>query len=109
MTKKEVKRYEKIWDQYEKQYITALSEYFGMEWPEGFENITEDTQWMADHFMPMAVEYGCKCIYFIIDENNSLKEELEGQASDSSDKIEFRYIYSLDGFMNNLGIEKAIV
>ena len=46
--------------------------------------------------MPTAVEYGCKCIYFIIDENNSLKEELEGQASDSSDKIEFRYIYSLE-------------
>ena len=34
--------------------------------------------------------------YFIIDENNSLKEELEGQESDSSDKIEFRYIYSLE-------------
>ena len=62
----------------------------------GFENIPEDTQWVADYFMPMAVEYGCKCIYFIIDENNSLKEELEGQANDSSDKIEFRYIYSLE-------------
>ena len=41
-------------------------------------------------------EYGCKIIYFIIDENNSLKEELEGQESDSSDKIEFKYIYRLD-------------
>lgn len=51
---------------------------------------------MADYFIPTAVEYGCKCIYFIIDENNSLKEELEGQANDSSDKIEFRYIYSLE-------------
>ena len=46
--------------------------------------------------MPKAAEYGCKCIYFIIDENNSLKEELEGQASDSSDIIAFKYIYSLD-------------
>ena len=62
----------------------------------GFENIPEDTQWVADYFMPKAVEYGCKCIYFIIDENNSLKEELEGQASDSSDIIAFKYIYSLD-------------
>ena len=62
----------------------------------GFENIPEDTQWVADYFMPKAVEYGCKCIYFIIDENNSLKEELEGQASDSSDIIAFQYIYSLD-------------
>ena len=47
-----------------------------------------------------ANEYGCKCIYFIIDENNSLKEELEGQASDSSDKIEFRYVYSLEEIEN---------
>lgn len=62
----------------------------------GFENIPEDTQWVADYFMPKAVEYGCKCIYFIIDENNSLKEELEGQASDSSEIIAFQYIYSLD-------------
>ena len=62
----------------------------------GFENIPEDTQWVADYFMPMAVEYGCKCIYFIIDESNSLKEELEGQENDSSDKIEFKYIYSLE-------------
>lgn len=61
----------------------------------GFENIPEDTQWVAEYFMPTAVEYGCKCIYFIIDKSNSLKEELEGQESDSSDKIEFRYIYSL--------------
>ena len=62
----------------------------------GFENIPEDTKWVADYFMPKAAEYGCKCIYFIIDENNSLKEELEGQASDSSDIIAFKYIYSLD-------------
>ena len=62
----------------------------------GFENIPEDTKWVSDYFMPKAVEYGCKCIYFIIDKNNSLKEELEGQASDSSDIIEFKYIYQLD-------------
>ena len=62
----------------------------------GFENIPEDTQWVADYFMPKAVEYGCKCIYFIIDQNNSLKEELEGQEKDSSDKIKFKYIYSLE-------------
>ena len=61
----------------------------------GFENLPEDTRWVAEYFMPKAVEYGCKCIYFIIDKDNSLKEELEGQASDSSDKIAFRYIYSL--------------
>lgn len=62
----------------------------------GFENIPEDTRWVAEYFMPTAVEYGCKYIYFIIDKNNSLKEELEGQERDSSDKIEFRYIYGLE-------------
>ncbi len=62
----------------------------------GFENHPDDTKWVTDVFIPTAVEYGCKTIYFIIDENNSLKEELEGQESDSSDKIEFRYIYNLD-------------
>lgn len=61
----------------------------------GFENIPEDTQWVAEYFMPKAAEYGCKCIWFIIDKENSLKEELEGQASDSSDIIAFRYIYDL--------------
>ena len=62
----------------------------------GFENIEEDTKWVAEYFMPKAVENGCKCIYFIIDKDNSLKEELEGQQSDSEDIIKFRYIYKLD-------------
>ncbi len=62
----------------------------------GFENIEEDTKWVADYFMPKAAEYGCKCIYFIIDENNSLKEELEGQENNSSDIIQFKYIYNLN-------------
>ena len=62
----------------------------------GFENIPDDTRWVADYFMPTAAEYGCKYIYFIIDETNSLREELEGQERDSSDKIAFRYICSLE-------------
>jgi len=40
--------------------------------------------------------YGCECIYFIIDKNNSLKEELEGQESDSSDLMQFKYIYEIE-------------
>ncbi len=63
---------------------------------EGFENIAEDTKWVADFFMPKAAEYGCKCIWFVIDKENSLKAELEGQQSDSADIISFKYIYSLD-------------
>ncbi|MBQ8199669.1 MAG: hypothetical protein IJZ76_09635 [Lachnospiraceae bacterium] len=62
---------------------------------DGFENIPEDTAWVADYFMPKAASLGCECIYFIIDEDNSLKEELEGQAADSEDVIAFKYIYDL--------------
>ena len=63
---------------------------------DGFEDNPLDTAWVADHFMPKAKEYGCKIIYFIIDSNNSLREELEGQENDSSDLLEFRYIYGMD-------------
>ncbi len=35
-------------------------------------------------------------MYFIIDKDNSLKEELEGQEADSSDRIKFKYIYDLN-------------
>lgn len=62
----------------------------------GFENIPEDTKWVADYFMPQAAMHGCKCIFFIIDKDNSLKEELEGQESDSSDLMQFKYIYKLE-------------
>lgn len=63
---------------------------------DGFEDNPLDTKWVAEYFMPKAKEYGCRIIYFIIDNNNSLKEELEGQEKDSSSILEFRYIYDLD-------------
>lgn len=62
----------------------------------GFENAPEDTEWVAEYFMPAAAANGCRIIWFIIDRDNSLQEELEGQASDSSEIMEFRYVYSLD-------------
>ena len=63
---------------------------------DGFEDNPLDTKWVAEYFMPKAKEYGCRIIYFIIDEVNSLKEELEGQQRDSAQILEFRYIYGLD-------------
>ncbi len=62
---------------------------------DGFEDNPLDTKWVADYFMPKAKEYGCQIIYFIIDSNNSLKEELEGQENDSSALLEFRYIFDI--------------
>jgi hypothetical protein len=58
--------------------------------------LTLDTKWVADYFMPKARENGCSTNYFIIDKDNSLKEELEGQERDSESIIKFRYIYGLD-------------
>ncbi len=63
---------------------------------DGFEDNPQDTKWVADHFMPKAKEYGCRIIYFIIDKDNSLRDELEGQEKDSSSLLEFRYIYGMD-------------
>ena len=63
---------------------------------DGFEDNPLDTKWVAEYFMPKAKEYGCRIIYFIIDADNSLKEELEGQEKDSSALLEFRYISGLD-------------
>ena len=67
---------------------------------DGFENIEDDTKWIADYFIPQAVLNRCKCIYFIIDKNNSLKDELKGQESASSDLIKFKYIYELEEIQN---------
>ena len=61
----------------------------------GFENHPDDTQWVADYFFPKAAEAGCRYIYFIIDKENSLRNELEGQENLSSG-LAFRYIYSID-------------
>ena len=38
--------------------------------------------------------------FFGVSTDYLLKEELEGQESDSSNKIEFRYIYSLEEIQN---------
>ena len=63
---------------------------------DGFEDNPLDTKWVAEYFMPKAKEYGCSIICFIIDKENSLKEELEGQEKDSASILKFRYIYGLD-------------
>lgn len=62
---------------------------------DGFEDNPLDTKWVAEYFMPKAKEYGCRIIFFIIDRNNSLKDELDGQEKDSSNLLEFRYIFDI--------------
>jgi len=90
-------------DRYREPLMKALDvikEHEGCEYVadtrDGFEDNPLDTKWVADYFMPKARENGCSTIYFIIDKDNSLKEELEGQERDSESIIKFRYIYGLD-------------
>ncbi|MDL2236862.1 hypothetical protein LJC56_03395 [Christensenellaceae bacterium OttesenSCG-928-K19] len=46
----------------------------------GFENDPEDTKWLQEVFLQRAAETGCEHIFFIIDADERLKTELEGQA-----------------------------
>lgn len=62
----------------------------------GFVDNPRDTIWVKEVFMVKAKEYGCKTIYFIVDEEESLKDELKGQERDSSMILNFKYIHSLD-------------
>ena len=63
---------------------------------DGFENEPEDTKWIFETFLPEAKEAGCKYVFFIIDQDNSLKEELEGQSSELSKAFTVRYCYGMD-------------
>lgn len=88
-------------DEYRKPLLHALEiikKYncnYAADTRDGFECVPEDTMWVKDRFIPKAVEFGCQTIYFIIDKNNSLADELKAQEEDSEDKIRFKYIYDL--------------
>ena len=62
----------------------------------GFEDDPADTQWIFDVFLPEAAKTSCKMIIFIIDKDNSLKEELEGQAVELKKLFDVYYCFGLD-------------
>ena len=62
----------------------------------GFENEAADTQWLFDVFLPETANTSCKMIFFIIDKDNSLKEELEGQSAELRKLFEVHYCFGLD-------------
>jgi len=62
----------------------------------GFENDPEDTQWLFDVFLPETAKTSCKMIFFIIDRDNSLKEELEGQSVELKKLFDVYYCFGLD-------------
>ena len=63
---------------------------------DGFENDPADTQWLFDFFLPQAALTECKFIFFIIDRDNSLKDELEGQSAELGKLFDVRYCCDLD-------------
>ena len=62
---------------------------------DGFENEETDTQWLFDVFLPQTALTTCKMIFFIINEDNKLKEELEGQATELGKLFSVHYCFGL--------------
>jgi len=63
---------------------------------DGFENDNADTQWLFEVFLPQAAETTCKFIFFIINRDNRLKEELEGQSAELGKLFDVRYCFGID-------------
>jgi len=63
---------------------------------DGFECEEADTQWVFDVFLPQTALTTCKAIFFIIDNDNKLKEELEGHSSELGKKFNVHYCFGLD-------------
>lgn len=72
----------------------------------GFENEPADTVWVTEDFIPAAYAAGCRYIFFIIDKENSLKEELEGQEAGAQSAMQFQYVYSLEEIGDFLRAQK---
>jgi hypothetical protein len=62
----------------------------------GFENEPADTRWVFDVFLKQAALTTCKAIFFIIDNDNKLKEELEGQSVELRKCFNVHYCFGLD-------------
>ena len=62
----------------------------------GFENEPADTRWVFDVFLAQAALTTCKAIFFIIDNDNKLKEELEGQSVELRKHFDVHYCFGLD-------------
>ncbi|MCL1901161.1 MAG: hypothetical protein FWG51_02050 [Firmicutes bacterium] len=68
----------------------------------GFENEAADTQWVFNVFLKSAAKTDCKKIFFIINRNNVLKEELEVQAAELEKFFEVHYCFDISEVKNIL-------
>jgi len=63
---------------------------------DGFENEEADTQWLFDTFFHQTALTTCKAFFFIINNDNKLKEELEGQSVELRRLFDVHYCFGLD-------------
>lgn len=63
---------------------------------DGFENEEADTKWLFEYFLPSAAKTTCKKIFFIIDRDNALKEELDGQSAELGKLFAVHYCFTLE-------------
>lgn len=75
---------------------------------DGFEDDPADMQWIFEEFIPKAIETDCEFIFFIIDEDNRLKEELEKQAGELKNYFEVKACFNLDEVREILEVEDVL-
>lgn len=63
---------------------------------DGFENEKADTTWLFEVFLPQVALTTCQAFFFIINYDNTLKEELEGQAAELKKIFDVHYCFGLD-------------
>lgn len=69
---------------------------------DGFENEDADTQWLLDVFLPQTAQTTCKVIFFIVNNDDRLKEELERQSVELRKQFDVHYCYGLEDVKNIL-------
>ena len=69
---------------------------------DGFENEQDDTQWLHDVFLPQSASTTCKAIFFIIDNDHTLKKELEMHSVALRKFFDVYYCFSLDEVKSQL-------
>jgi len=63
---------------------------------DGFENENADTEWLFNEWLPKVSSTSCKKIFFIINKDNTLKEELDGQSVELKRLFDVIYCFGLD-------------
>jgi hypothetical protein len=63
---------------------------------DGFEDDPADLQWIFDVFIPLSYRTGCEHVFFIIDRDNTLKNELDTQTGELKQYFDVHPCFDLD-------------